>query len=142
MLLIMRYYDLVVNESCLIYLTASNSLNCFFLWQVISAKKVLEKWKEDTQKYRQKHVELAFFSNVKVMRILRIIQKEQPAEDLVKEIDFLFACDSKITKRLTVIVKVSVMQCTCIVIMWPFSYRNIYNHWPVQFPVLSFLWRL
>ena len=80
----------------------------------------MEKWKENTEDYRKKHIVLAFFSNEKVMRILRIIQEEQPADSLVKEIDFLFECDSESTEKLTEIVKVSVMQYNSIVIVRSF----------------------
>lgn len=78
------------------------------LKQVEEAQNELCRWTSETETFRQKHKVLAFFSNEKVMRILKHLQGTPSPDCLVKEISFLFECDSENIQRLTQKVKVSV----------------------------------
>ena len=66
-----------------------------------SAHDVLNDWSGKTEKYRQAHKELAFFSNEKVMRIFTLLlSKQLMVNSLVSEVDLLFECDYENTSRL------------------------------------------
>ena len=86
------------------------------LKQVEEAQKKLCWWTSETKTFRQKHKVLAFFSNEKVMRILKHLQGTPSPDSLVKEINFLFECDSENMQRLTQKVKVSVIHYLSIIL--------------------------
>ena len=78
-----------------------------FCFQVKLAQKNLHYWSGETDKCRRECAELAFFSNEKVMRILRILQNSQPSSvDLVREIAFLYKSDQGTNEILTKAVEV------------------------------------
>ena len=73
----------------------------------MSASKQLHHWKAETEKCRRECAELAFFSNEKVMRILRILQSSRPSSvDLVKEIACLYNSDQETIRKLTLAIQV------------------------------------
>lgn len=85
-----------------------------------SAHDVLSDWSGKTEKYRQAHRELAFFSNEKVMRIFTLLlSKQLIVNSLVSEVDFLFECDcdntSRLTRKITVSNDIEVDLCSIII---------------------------
>ena len=90
-----------------------------FTFQVTLANKKLHHWRTETDNCRRECAELAFFSNEKVMRILRILQSSEPSSvELVKEIACLYNSDQETNRKLTLAVQVSrahaaIMHYTC-----------------------------
>ena len=71
------------------------------------ANNKLHQWRSETDKCRRECAELAFFSNEKVMRILRILQSSEPSSvELVKEIAFLYNSNQETNRMLTQAVQV------------------------------------
>ena len=104
-----NFATMIVNNNAHVHCTLINL--CTFS-QVALANGKLHHWKTETDKCRRECAELAFFSNEKVMRILRILQSTRPSSvDIVKEIAFLYKSDQETNRQLTLAVQVGETAC-------------------------------